>query len=780
MSEKDNKLPVRIFHKREFDERRTESGGGGKEPKWVLSGQELQLKANNLSDNLTVLKNDYLSKKYETSIPVTIGIKLNEHAIAKSHRESIETLFTFSESTRQYSMGLSPDDDLLFGILNSKHFEEIKAKFESFTSFSKGISAIDNLNTFKPTIEYPETFENFLKVKLLDYNNDELNKNVSNIFENLCSENKVVYEKKAYTKTLSIYKLRVKSKKEIEKIATFEGLQTIEPMPIFKIELDSIENSSSISIKNPETDKDYPTVGLLDSGISEIPYIKPWLIGKESTYPADYIDTSHGTFCSGIILYGDDFEHNDFVGMDGCFIFDATVFPAGKSSIVNEDELIDNIKEVVKNHSNTIKIWNLSLGTRNESSKQTFSDFAKVLDEIQENYNVLIVKSAGNCQNFLNDLPPSRISKSADSVRSLVVGSIAHQKSLNDISEINHPSPFSRIGPGPGFITKPDLVHYGGNAGKDFHGKMIPNGVKSFSKDGNITSNIGTSFSTPRITASIANLYYYLNKDFNSLLLKTLIIHSAAYPKEVKTSLEEKIKSFGFGLPPATTNILFNNENEITLILQDVLPKGQFIEILDFPYPDILIDEKGYFYGKIIVTLISNPILKINEGREYIQSDLTIQLGTFDKTKIRDISKPNIKNPIGKDNPQNLLLPSLYSRNKKRKDILFETDLIQYRDKFHPVKKYIVDLDEMKKGNRDKHLKSPKKWHLKIEGLYRRSIEQDAVINNKMLSQDFCLAITIIDTKNRHNIYDRVSNLLDVNQFIHHSIRINQNVTIRV
>ena len=75
--------------------------------------------------------------------------------------------------------------------------------------------------------------------------------------------------------------------------------------------------------------------------------------------------------------------------------------------------------------------------------------------------------------------PKSRIAKSADSVRSLVVGSIAHNKGYYDYAEINMPSPFTRVGPGPGNIIKPDLVFYGGNAGMH-NGRLYTTGVPSF------------------------------------------------------------------------------------------------------------------------------------------------------------------------------------------------------------------------------------------------------------------------------------------------------------
>ena len=50
-------------------------------------------------------------------------------------------------------------------------------------------------------------------------------------------------------------------------------------------------------------------------------------------------------------------------------------------------------------------MWNLSLGTKEECELDEFSEFGMALDNIQDENNVLIVKSAGNCANFMKGLP---------------------------------------------------------------------------------------------------------------------------------------------------------------------------------------------------------------------------------------------------------------------------------------------------------------------------------------------------------------------------------------
>ena len=83
--------------------------------------------------------------------------------------------------------------------------------------------------------------------------------------------------------------------------------------------------------------------------------------------------------------------------------------------------------------------------------------------------------------------------------------SVIYHVYLNDGSmvEIDNPSPFSRLGPGPQFIIKPEISHYGGNFGYDEKGKVHQTGVKSFDKNGNVSTSIGTSVPSIRKTSSI-------------------------------------------------------------------------------------------------------------------------------------------------------------------------------------------------------------------------------------------------------------------------------------
>ncbi len=410
-----------------------------------------------------------------------------------------------------------------------------------------------------------------------------------------------------------------------------------------------------------------------------------------------------------------------------------------------------------------------------------FSDFGMALDNIQDENDVLIIKSAGNCTNFMRQLPKSRIAKSADSVRALVVGALAQTKGTYDYADPETPSPFTRIGPGPGSIIKPDLVFYGGNAGMN-NGQLTITGVPSFTPDGKLAYNVGTSFSTPWVSRMAAELSYLVKEEFDPLLIRALLIHNAKYPSSCEMNMADKVAQMGFGMPSGVNEMLYNSSDEITLVLRDTLDKGSFIQIFDFPYPQSLVDENGFFTGQIIATLVTKSLIDDKQAGEYCQSDISILFGTYLTEQNRDTTKRTVINPKGLKEPQNILLDNCYSSRAKgiypHTGFERECILVKYGKKFHPVKKYAVDLADMTPSNKLKYLVKERKWYLEVKGLYRDFIEQDAAEHNYQLSQEFCLFLTIRDPKGTAPVYDEVSQQLEYKNFVHHSIQLRNVVSI--
>lgn len=777
------KLPIKLFAKRKIDELRTEAGGPSEDPKWVLVGDQLIDRSRMLLNDLGSFKGILEQKEATNSvIPVIVEATLDKDATAKSRRKEISELFKIRNKNNV--IGLKEENRLIIKIESVEEGNIIEKRLLDYTRNRFGISCVEKLTQYSPVTNIIEDMSNY-KVKLVDFQEENKNEVIHRLFEDFVKENKIEAKKTKYTDELTVYNLKNIDKmkiNEFRKNEVFEAIRSIEPMPRHQIKIDFFQDEIDVDIELPDDNKNYVTIGILDTGIADIPCLQPWIVDEcWKAYHETEIDATHGTFVAGIAVYGDILEGEDWVGNTPFRLFDATIFPDTNKEEIEEDDLIRNIKRAIKFKGNEIKIWNLSIGIDSTINSEGFSDFAIALDALQDKYNILICKSAGNCKKFLDNLPKERLTEGADSVRALVVGSLAHEQSPTDLAKKDNPSPFSRIGPGPAYIIKPEVVHYGGNTGIDFEGKLTVSGVKSFSKEGSIVKDAGTSYATPRITALAAGIFQELDEQFDPLLLKALIVHSASYPHDLTIPNEERTKNIGFGKPKPIKDIIYNNQHEVTLILRDVMNKGQYIDIMDLPMPECLIKE-GYYTGQITATLVYEPILDESQGSEYCQSNIEIKLGTYTEKSERDTSKRNILNPIGRKGAKNILLQDIYSKRslaKRDNDFaLRERLLIQYGDKYYPVKKYAVDLVELTDGNRDNYLSEDKKWFLWLKGFYRDHIVRKAEVEEISLQQRFCLILTIKDPNEQALVYDGVSQKLDEYHFWHSNIKLSSDVNV--
>jgi len=780
-------LPIKFFQKREKDESSNEGNGGKQIRKWLITDNipEKSVRFRQVLSSVAPKLDEKIAKN--NYIPTVMRLRLHKKAKAKDPRKAISSMFNVEQKLNV--IGINGNDELLIKIDNRNDLQKIIFNFSKAEgaivsdTTVLSIGSIDDLEIFAPHVDVDTEPYTKVKVKLFNFGDTELNNIVVWNFEKFCSENNIQFSRTTYSADLNIYSIPSVSEDSLELLKEFDGIQSISDMPLYEVSFDELEVEQPINVRVPVEGKEYPVVGILDSGVAAIPHLKPWLTSESITYyPESDINKGHGTFVAGVLVYGDDLQGISYTGLEGCKIFEAIVIPDKNKQSISEDELIEQIRDAVS-RNNHIKIWNLSLGTTAEADLHEFSDFATSLDEIQDHNNVLICKSAGNCENFKMRAPKSRISRSADTVRGIVVGSLAHDKNDTDDSEKHNPSPFSRKGPGPSYTIKPDLSHFGGNAGLDSRNNAVYNYVKSFSPNGSSASSIGTSFSTPRVTAIAAGVNFRLNEEFNPTLLKALLVHSAKYPSEMQMDITEKMKQVGFGLPSSIDDILYNEPNEITLILNDTLEKGKYIDILDFPFPKSMVDEDGYFYGEVTVTLVASPILDVSQGAEYCQSNIDVKFGTYDNKVAVDITQPRKKNPVSASNRINILGVGCYSTRKNKSDedkFRSERMLLSYGSKYQPVKKWCVNFDEFTPTNKDKYLKSTKNWHMKIEGLYRHSLEEKLATQHIKPTQDFCCIVTIRDTKKKGNIYNEVTGLLDSYNFIHQNVKINQQVDIKI
>lgn len=571
-------------------------------------------------------------------------------------------------------------------------------------------------------------------------------------------------EKVQYADDLIIFKINRPSIDAIRKIATMDSVISIKQMPYYELVAAPNPYQAEVELAKPIEGEEYPIIGILDSGVEQSEYLSSWRLGNEdNTAGLDEFDISriHGTMVASIAVYGDILERKSYTGCGPLKYASCIVNSDCNGVSIAEDELIIYILEAVQKFPD-VKIWNMSQGSSSEVSDYEFSDFAKALDDIQKKNDILICKSAGNCGN-----EAGRITFGAESVLALTVGSICNEGLHNeDLQEGLH-SPFSRIGYGPEGLIKPEIVHYGGNR---------YTGVKVLTGADIQHTAVGTSFATPRVASLAAHLYHRLGQPFNSTLIKALIVHNANYPLIVNRAVLEHEKLYGFGVPTTIDDILNNDEDEFTMVWQPDFSNGTDFQIIDFPYPESLIDENGNLYGTVAVTIVTDPVLKSGEGNEYCQTDIEVKLGPVDQVAhyvMGAIGTPRTYRNEDRIKLNNILTDDKYS--KRQPELMRERNLILKNHKWQPVKKYQVDLSTMRPAVKS-NLRDRRTWAMVIKSFTRDAtaleLHEYGVINDTKAT----IIITIRDPKNQGLVYNEGIRLLNSHNFEHSDITINNDI----
>lgn len=422
----------------------------------------------------------------------------------------------------------------------------------------------------------------------------------------------------------------------------------------------------------PPPPADLPTVGVVDSGVQKNDKIlKPWIAGQSIHVVPPETDNMHGTFVAGLIAGGRLMNEND------------TRFPSVQARIVDiatlaektaPDILLDNIEKAIKRYPE-VKVWNCSFGSETPGHPEAFGQFAQDLDALSDKYGVLFVVAAGNYgKPPLRAWPPTndlggmdRISQPAEALRALTVGSVAHKPALVQPSE---PSPFSRRGPGSSRTPKPDISHHGGNCTQD--GTFLGAGVRSILPGGKIGESVGTSFSTPLVSALAANVWQTLDKrglSSSPERVKGLMIHAAALASPVRKADERNY--YGFGVPDSVIDVLFCSPDTLTLIFEVELFDGLIWERTPFPVPACLHPNGTHLRAEVVMTLIYSPPLDGRHGAEYVRANIDASFGSYDP-----------------DDDGEIHHHGLIPLEAPRREDLYEKAMVDHGFKWSPVKVY--------------------------------------------------------------------------------------------
>ncbi len=393
------------------------------------------------------------------------------------------------------------------------------------------------------------------------------------------------------------------------------------------------ENSQkeNISISVP---KDEPTIGVIDTLFDRSVYFSEWVDYHEELeeYERNGIDDEdyeHGTEVTSLIVDGP--RLNPELD-DGCGRFKVRHFGVCGQRI-SPLRLMRKITDIV-NANSDIHVWNLSLGTEQEVSKNFISFDAAILDKLQAEKNIIFIVSGTNDIHFGNK-NKSRVGSPADSINSLVVNSVRRN---------NTPCSYSRTGPILSFYQKPDVSYYGGDLNEPIF-VYSPNGI---------AREMGTSFAAPWISRKLCYLIDIMGLPRE--VAKALIIDAAA-GWEYKQGGSKNRDIMGYGVVPIHIDKILSSDNsEIKFVLYETSKSYRTVNYA-IPIPK---DRNNKYPFVARATLCYFPECRREQGVDYTNRELSLMFGKVKEDgTIEDI---NFNDQENGGHPK-----ERKSRNKQRK-----------------------------------------------------------------------------------------------------------------
>lgn len=762
-----DRLLIKVIMPKQGTERKVPGGGTPPTPFREVDSAYRQ----RLSSQVAAIRKSIIPQ-IKTAGAAPVRVKLIPKAAAKSHRP--EHLFS-PQSCPIVGAGRLGE---LFVKATQNGLENLADIIEQNDSdrIVKELSCVETIEPVTPTYrrsgleatellkKSPRRDRGFVtRVRLFNFGADGDQEQLVKDFKRACHKHKIaISDGRGYSPSSFAYEIQCRNVDDVEALSRVIGVRSVSPMPVIRAvrpQMFATKKLPSVPTSKDVTG-DYPVVVVVDSGISDQNKdLESWVVGRHSDVPPEYLNTDHGTFVAGLICWGS-LLNPTIAGLDNspCGVFDLQVIPnddpaKGDTLPLLETEFLVSLEAALKQYANAYKVWNLSLGTNQVCSLDEFSMLAEELDNLQEQYKVSFVISAGNYDTPpLLDFPRTgghlemgRIASPADSVLGITVGAVSHVDYKKNGPKEHHPSAFSRHGAGPNHIIKPDLIHYGGSCSTDVSHLA---GIRSVHGSGS-AENLGTSFATPLVARTLAQIYHHVTPTPSTVLARALLTHHARDPRTRLRVPDGDENFFGFGLPTPVPECLECTPFTSTLVFDDVLRPGYFLEWSDFPYPPSL-HRAGKYFGEVWMTVAFAPARGARWGTEYCETHIDAHFGVYRIQRSRE---------TGQMKPKPVFV-GLVPPEHKNPGQLYESYQVEKLRKWAPVRTYYGNLGP--KGERGDQ------WRLKLQMLTRHGIEDEEAFK----PQAFSLIVTIADPEKKVQVYDEMAQIVR-NRFQ------SQNLTVR-
>lgn len=549
--------------------------------------------------NKIVAKSNRICGIFEKSNDAIVGAKFNnektKHIItyfleSKDLDTSIEKLSKAAEILdKKFAGVLNKNTFDQKEIFNPDNFENLALKVSPFKKIIADASYIESFEVERATLELKQSIITIYDVKK---DTKELFKELGiDLLSTRILDNQTVYLDRNQIEIL------------FQKAPYLVSMATVDLTKLSPDDFINKYNEETIKIPSPTVE---PTIGVIDTLFDKRVYFNEWVDYHEMVskdIPKTPNDYRHGTAVSSIIVDGP--ALNPWLE-DNCGRFKVRHFGVAVGAQFSSFSIIKQIKSIVSSNPD-IKVWNISLGSKQEINDNFISAEAATLDQIQYENNVIFVIAGTNKPN--QDIV--KIGSPADSINSMVVNAVTK----NQLS-----TKYARKGLVLSFFAKPDVSYYGGSE-EQYIQVCEPLGLASVA---------GTSYAAPWIARKLSYLIDILG--LNREVAKALIIDAARGWNEKPTP--EYIALYGHGIVPKKINeIIQTKDDEIKFVVSDISEKWN---TYNYHFPVPLKNDSYPYIAR--ATLCYFPMCNRLQGVDYTNTELNLHFGRINKkNKIIDI-----------------------------------------------------------------------------------------------------------------------------------------------
>ncbi|MEX2595989.1 MAG: S8 family peptidase [Salibacteraceae bacterium] len=486
------------------------------------------------------------------------------------------------------------------------------------------------LLTTKDILDYQDRVQ-LMNFKLIEF--PAGSEDVSTIYNRLqqyLTENEYEYRLIEDTGVLEVFGASQESIEEIARnfdilLSVTSSLSTV----VRPSELNTVERAYGFEISNP--DEDLPTIGILDTGISNTTPLAPILINDDRfnlTGSSPFVDNAndgfgHGTSIAALAALGRKPYSVNYIGEipADARLLSVKILDADSGHLSMLD-VLDLLKRAKAEYPEMRLFVLTTCYSAHKATNEDFSAYAYELDKFAHENDCLIFICTANNNNAINqtryDLnyfkeEETNLSSPADSMNNVVVGAAADNLQDGTFAGISHgrefPTLYSRKShidleqykkPDKRFtknnphLFKPDVIEGGGDyeQGNGFVGTNNDALMEVLSANPafGFYRHAGTSFSTPLV----ANIAAQIQKSYPTLrvqTIKALIVNSASLDAipfaDPVVKLRNKTAGYGVVNPDKSTT---STDNAITFVIEDEINPDE-MKIIPLNFPAYLIQE---------------------------------------------------------------------------------------------------------------------------------------------------------------------------------------------